>query len=517
MVNLQNFDNLELIRVAKDIADQKGLNLDVIIKAIEEAIQLTSRSRYGNCKIKVTVDRKTGVVATYRQVLVINDDGKVVIPENKENEIDPVDISKYKLLTLTEARAIDPNIEVGDIILEPLPVIDLDYSSAKIAKQKIAQVIISEERKKQYEDFKDRIGDIVYGTAKRIEYNNVIVDLNGNEGYLSSANLIKGEVFRVGDRVKAHIEDVRRENSGPQIFLSRINKGFMEQLFKQEIPEIYDGIVTIKAIARDPGSRSKVAVFSSDKNIDPVGACVGVRGVRIQSIISELHGEKIDVILYSPELAKFIVNAIAPAEVLKVIIDEDIEKVELIIPENQLSLAIGRYGQNIRLASELVGWKIDVIGDETESTRKAKELSAGSKIFVEGLDVEEIIGQLLFTEGFVSIEDIDQASVSDISAIDGFNEEIAVELKNRAADYLARKNSEMQQVLESLSVDKDITMLPFLRISDIVALSENGIKNLEDIAGLCTDEFYDIIPDIALTKDQIDSIILESRKKIGWL
>ncbi|MGN7618464.1 MAG: transcription termination factor NusA [Ehrlichia sp.] len=517
MVNLQNFDNLELIRVAKDIADQKGLNLDVIIKAIEEAIQLTSRSRYGNCKIKVTVDRKTGVVATYRQVLVISDSGEVIVPENKESEIDVVDVSKYKLITLAEARALDENVQIGDIMLEPLPVIDLDYSSAKIAKQKIAQVIVSEERKKQYEDFKDRIGDIVYGTVKRIEYNNVIVDLNGNEGYLSSSNLIKGEVLRVGDRVKAHIEDVRKENSGPQIFLSRINKGFMEQLFRQEIPEIYDGIVTIKAIARDPGSRSKVAVFSSDKNIDPVGACVGVRGVRIQSIISELHGEKIDVILYSPELAKFIVNAIAPAEVLKVIIDEDKEKVELIIPENQLSLAIGRYGQNIRLASELVGWKIDVIGDETESTRKAKELSAGSKVFVEGLDVEEIIGQLLFTEGFVSIEDIDQASVSDISAIDGFNEEIAVELKNRAADYLARKNAEMQQVLENLSVDKDVAMLPFLRIGDIVALSENGIKNLEDIAGLCTDEFYDIVPDITLTKDQIDSIILESRKKIGWL
>ncbi|AAZ68505.1 transcription termination factor NusA [Ehrlichia canis] len=517
MVNLQNFDNLELIRVAKDIADQKGLNLDIIIRAIEEAIQLTSRSKYGNCKIKVTVDRKTGVVSTYRQVLVINDNGEIVIPENKKSEIDSSDISKYKLITLTEAKQIDENAEVGDIMLEHLPVIDLDYSSAKIAKQKIAQVIISEERKKQYEDFKDRIGDIVYGTAKRIEYNNVIVDLNGNEGYLSAANLIKGEVFRVGDRVKAHIEDVRKENSGPQIFLSRISKGFMEQLFKQEIPEIYDGIVTIKAIARDPGSRSKVAVFSSDKNIDPVGACVGARGVRIQSIIYELHGEKIDVILYSPELAKFIVNAIAPAEVLKVIIDEDKEKVELIIPENQLSLAIGRYGQNIRLASELIGWKIDVIGDETESSRKAKELSEGSKIFVEGLDVEEIIGQLLFTEGFVSIEDIDQASVSDIAAIDGFNEEIAEELKSRAADYLTRKDAEIKQILDNLSVDKDVTTLPFLKPSDIIALSENGIKSLEDIAGLCTDEFFDIVPNIALTKDQIDSVILESRKKIGWL
>ncbi|QGR02538.1 transcription termination/antitermination protein NusA [Ehrlichia ruminantium] len=517
MANLQNFDNLELIRVAKDIADQKGLNLDVIIRALEEAIQLTSRSRYGNCKIRVTVDKKTGLISTYRQVLVIKDNGEVIIPEGKENEIDHADISKYKLVTLTEARKIDENVKIGDIMLEPLPVIDLDYSSAKIAKQKIAQVIVSEERKKQYESFKDRIGDIVYGTAKRIEYNNVIVDLNGNEGYLSASNLIKGEVFRVGDRVKAHIEDVRKENSGPQIFLSRINKGFMEQLFKQEIPEIYDGIVTIKAIARDPGSRSKVAVFSSDKNIDPVGACVGARGVRIQSIISELHGEKIDVVLYSPELPKFIVNAIAPAEVLKVIIDEDKEKVELIIPENQLSLAIGRYGQNIRLASELVNWKIDVIGDETESSRKAKELTIGSRVFVEGLDVEEIIGQLLFTEGFVSIEDIDQASVSDISAIDGFNEEIAIELKNRAADYLTRKDAEIKQILESLPIDKDIVVLPFLKPSDIIALSQNGINNLEDIAGLCTDEFYEMVPNIALTKDQIDSIILESRRKIGWL
>ncbi|WP_410522098.1 transcription termination factor NusA [Neoehrlichia mikurensis] len=512
---MANFDNLELVKVAKDVAEQKGLDLDVIMNAIEEAIQVVSHNKYGSCKIKVVVDKKTGIISIYRQALVI--DGQDLSDFSKNHNIPLDELTKYKLIDLSEALLAKDNAKVGDIILEPLPLVDLDYNSAKIARQKIAQVILAQERKKQYEEFKNRVGDLVYGIVKRIEYNNVIVDLNGNEGYLPAYNMIKGEVFRPGDRLKLHIESVRQESVGPQIFLSRVSKGFMEQLFKQEIPEVYDGIVVIKSIARDPGSRAKVAVFSNDKNIDPVGACVGARGVRIQSIISELHGEKIDVVLYSSELAKFVINAIAPAEVIKVIIDEDAEKIEIIVPENQVSLAIGKYGQNIKLASELVNWKIDVVGDETESVRKAKELSAGAKIFIEGLDVEEIMGQLLVAEGFLSIEDIDQSSVDDIMAIDGFNDEIAIELKRRASEYLSRKRDNITKMLKELSISEEIMLLPFLQMDDIIKLSENGIGSMEDIAGLCTDEFYDMIPNIKLSKEQVDSIILESRKRVGWV
>ena len=514
MVSLYNFDNLELIRVAKDVAEQKGLDLGVVVEAIEQALEVVSKGKYGDCKVKVSIDRKTGVISVARQVLVVCDDmtfdhEKYGIPEDE--------VDRYKLIRLSDAQLENADVQVGDILMEALPPLDVDYNSAKVAKQKIAQLIVMQERKRQYEEFKDRVGDLVYGVVKRVEYNNVIVDLNGSEGYLPVYNTIRGEVFRPNDRVKAHVEDVRQEPFGPQVFLSRVSKRFMELLFKQEIPEVYYGVVSIKSLARDAGSRSKVAVFSSDKNVDPVGACIGARGVRIQNIVAELHGEKIDVVLYSSDLAKFVVSAIAPAEVVKVIIDEDVEKIELVVPESQVSLAIGRHGQNIRLASELVGWDLDVVGDETESTKKAKELSAGAKIFVDDLDVEEIIGQLLVSEGFSSIEDIDNAEVADIAAIDGFNEEIASELKMRASECLVRRRKEAEELLESFSVSEEIKQLPFLEVEDIVKLYENGIKSIEDIASLCTDEFCDIVPRVRLSKEQVDSIILESRRRVGWV
>ncbi|MCU7611596.1 transcription termination factor NusA [Anaplasma capra] len=515
MVNLYNFDNLELIRVARDVAEQKGLNLELVVEAIEQALELVSRSKYGDCKIKASIDRKTGVISISRQALVVNDDMSF---DGEQYGIPAGEVDKYRLIKISDAIADGKDVKVGDILLEPLPPVDIDYNSAKVAKQKVAQLIMIQERKRQYEEFKDRVGDLVYGVVKRVEYNNVVVDLNGSEGYLPVYNTIRGEVFRPNDRIRAHVEEVRQEElSGPQIFLSRVSKRFMELLFRQEIPEVYDGIVSIKALARDPGSRSKVAVFSSDKNVDPVGACIGARGVRIQSIVSELHGEKIDVVLYSSDLAKFVVSAIAPAEVVKVIIDEDVEKIELVVPENQVSLAIGRYGQNIRLASELVGWDIDVIGDETESTRKAKELSSGAKVFVDGLDVEEIIGQLLVSEGFATIEDLDKVDVAEITAIDGFNEEIATELKKRASEYLARKREEALKMLKDLSVSEEVLELPYLEMEDVIKLCEGGVRNVEDIASMCTDEFYDIVPRVNLSKEQVDSIILESRRRMGWV
>ncbi len=512
MVNLYNFDNLELIRVARDVAEQKGLNLEMVVDAIEQALELVSRSKYGDCKIKASIDRKTGVVSISRQALVVNDDMSF---DSEQYGIPLGEVSKYKLVKVSDAVADGKDVKVGDILFEPLPPVDVDYNSAKVARRKVAQLIMIQERKRQYEEFKDRVGDLVYGVVKRVEYNNVVVDLNGSEGYLPVYNTIRGEVFRPNDRVK-DVEEVRQEElSGPQIFLSRVSKRFMELLFKQEIPEVYDGIVSIKALARDPGSRSKVAVFSSDKNVDPVGACIGARGVRIQNIVSELRGEDRRCVVFIRP--REVCSERDSAEVVKVIIDEDVEKIELVVPENQVSLAIGRYGQNIRLASELVGWEIDVIGDETESTRKAKELSSGAKVFVDGLDVEEIIGQLLVSEGFSTIEDLDKVDVAEITAIDGFNEEIAVELKKRAAEYLTRRREEALETLKNMSVSEEVLELPYLEIEDVVKLCEGGIRSVEDIASMCTDEFYDMVPKARLSKEQVDSIILESRKRMGWI
>lgn len=495
-----SFNSMELLRAAKETAEQVGLQVETIVKALEASIEAAARQKYGDHKIITSIDRKTGMISIFREVAV-SDDG----PFGGD------------FISLSEAKLIKEDAVIGEIIQEQLPLIDINYVSAKIAQKKIKQIIQEEERRKQYEEFKDRVGTIVRGRVKEIElYKNLIVDINGNEACLKSFNLIKGEVFRQGDNINAYIEDVRSVDYGAQIFLSRTHKGFVEQLFKEEIPEIYDGLVVIKAIARDAGSRTKIAVSSVDKNIDPVGTCVGIKGCRIKNIKSQLSDEKIDVVKYSTNLAEFVVEAIAPANVLKVIIDEDESYIELVIPEDQLNIAIGKRGQNIRLASELVGWKINILNDKENSEKRMQEFKKGSALFVEALDVEEIIGQLLITEGFLSVEDVAQASISELASIEGFNEEIAAALRDRAVQYLKDKENDNETKLEGLEIDQSIKELPYLQMTDMAVLYNNGIKTIDDLASLSDDEFCSIISRFSLGQE-VDEIIMQARKKAGLL
>ncbi|OWZ25392.1 transcription termination factor NusA [Wolbachia endosymbiont of Wuchereria bancrofti] len=498
--------NLDIIKTAGEISLQKGLDFEVIMKALESAIEAVAYQKYGSkSKVVVNIDRSTGEVISYRELKVVDDE-----PNGKEN-------NGYGSITLTQARLIKEDAKVGDTINELLS-LNTDLASARIAQQRIAQVIKYEELKKQYEEFKDKVGEIRYGIVKQVEYSDLIIDMNGTRAYLPLRNLIGGELFREGDKIKAYIQTVKRSDDGRQIILSRANEGFLEALLSQEIPEIADGLVTVKGIARDAGSRSKVAVFSPDKNIDPVGACVGVKGERIKAIIHELNGEKIDVVHYFSDLGQFVIKAITPAEVSKVIIDESENCVELIVAEDQLSLAIGKKGQNVRLASELIGWKIEILSTQQESERRNRELSQCSALFAEALNLEEIMGQLLVTEGFSSVEDISNASIKELASIEGFNEDIASELRNRANRYLKAENDRKIEELKSLGMESDVINLP-LSIDDKIALSEHGIKTLENIADLSSYEFCSILSSSASgkenLKDTVNSIIMEARKKLG--
>ncbi|WP_353276052.1 transcription termination factor NusA [Wolbachia endosymbiont (group A) of Pipizella viduata] len=500
--------SLDVIKTAGELSLQKGLDFNVVIKALESAIEAVAYQKYGSkSKIVVNIDRNTGKVTSYRKLKVIDD-------ESNEEEN-----TEYESITLIQAKLIKGDAKVGDTVSELLS-LNTDLASARIAQQKIAQIIKDEESKKQYEEFKDKVGEIRYGIVKQVEYSDLIIDINGTRAYLPLRNLTGGESFREGDKVKTYIQTVKRSDDGRQIILSRTHEGFLEALLNQEIPEIADGLVTIKGIARDAGSRSKVAVFSPDKNIDPVGACIGVKGDRIKTIIHELNGEKIDVINYSSDLGQFVIKAITPAEVSKVIIDENENCIELIVAEDQLSLAIGKKGQNVRLASELVGWKIEILSTQQESERRSKELSQCSALFAEALNLEEIMGQLLVTEGFSSVEDISNASIKELSSIEGFNEYIANELHNRANKHLKAENDRKIEELKSLGMEDDVINLT-LSIDNKIALSKHDIKTLEDIADLSSYEFCSILSSSADSKenlkDTVDSIIIEARKKLGLI
>ncbi|RDD35680.1 Transcription elongation protein nusA [Wolbachia endosymbiont of Cylisticus convexus] len=497
--------SLDVIRTAGELSLQKGLDFDIIINALKSAIEAVAQQKYGSkSKIIVNIDRNTGKVTSYRQLKVIDD-------ESNENECD--------LIKLTQAKLKKGDAKVGDTISELIS-LDTDLVSARIAQQKISQIIKEAELKKQYEEFKDKVGEMRYGIVKQVEYSDLIIDINGIGAYLPLRNLIGGESFREGDKVKAYIQSVKRSDDGRQVILSRTHEGFLEALLHQEIPEIAERLITIKSIARDAGSRSKVAVFSPDKNIDPVGACVGVKGDRIKTIIHELNGEKIDVIHYSSDLGQFVIKAITPAEVSKVIIDENENCIELIVAEDQLSLAIGKKGQNVRLASELVGWKIEILGIQQESERRSKEFNQCSALFAEALNLEEIMGQLLVTEGFSSVEDISNTSIKELASIEGFNEDIANELHNRANNYLKAENDRKIEELKNLGMEDDVINLT-LSIDNKIALSKHNIKTLEDIADLSNYEFCSILSSSTNNKENLkdtaDLIIMEARKKLGLI
>ena len=462
----------ELLQVADAVAREKSIERDEVLEAMEQAISKAGRAKYGHeHDIRAEIDRKSGEVRLrrYREVA-----------DEVENE--------FTQIQTRDAQARQDGINVGEFIIEELPPIDLGRIAAQTAKQVIVQKVREAERKRQFEEYKDRVGEVVNGIVKRNEFGNVTVDLGRAEALMRRDETLPRESFRTGDRVRAYIYDVREEPRGPQIFLSRSHPQFMAKLFAQEVPEIYDGIIELKAVARDPGSRAKIAVISYDSSIDPVGACVGMRGSRVQAVVSELQGEKIDIIPWSEDTATFVVNALAPAEVSKVVLDEDAHRIEVVVPDDQLSLAIGRRGQNVRLASILTGWDIDIMTEETESRRRQEEFRARSQMFIDALDVDDVIAHLLVAEGFTALEQVAFVPVEELAQIEGFDEEVAEELRARARTHLEEMDRYNEERRQELGVSDELGELDGITPTMLVTLGEQGVKTLDDLADLAADE-----------------------------
>ena len=485
----------ELLLVADAVAREKSIDREEVLEAMEQAIQKAGRAKYGHEKdIRATIDRKTGDVRLSRWTEAVE------AVENEETQI-PVHI----------ARKFKPEIKVGEYIVDPLPPIDFGRIAAQTAKQVIVQRVREYERRRQYDEFKDRVGEVVNGTVKRTEYGNLMVEIGRAEALLRRDELIPRESFRNGDRVRAYIYDVREEPRGPQIFLSRTHPGFLAKLFAQEVPEIYDGIIEIKAVARDPGSRAKMAVISRDASIDPVGACVGMRGSRVQAVVQELQGEKIDIIPWSPNTATFVVNALAPAEVSKVVMDEEAGRCEVVVPDDQLSLAIGRRGQNVRLASQLTRWDIDILTEAEESERRQEEFRRRTGLFVEALDVDDVIAGLLVTEGFNTVEELAFVPPDELSDIEGFDENVAGELIRRAEQFLIKRDNELTERRIALGVTEEVAAMEALTPAMLVALGEKGVKTLDDLADLASDELVEIVGEANMDEAVANDVIMAAR------
>jgi len=508
-------NRLELLQIADAVAREKSISREIVLTSMEDALQKAARSRYGQeTEIRVEINPRTGEVRTSRLMLVVDQ------VENDATQI-----------LLADARKRNPAAQVGDWIAETLPPFDFGRIAAQSAKQVIVQKVREAERDRQYQEYKDRIGEIVNGVVKRVEYGNVIIDLGRGEAIVRRDELIPREMFRPGDRVRAYVYDVRREQRGPQIFLSRTHPQFMAKLFAQEVPEIYDGIIEVKSVARDPGSRAKIAVISRDSSIDPVGACVGMRGSRVQAVVNELQGEKIDIIPWSADAATFIVNALQPAEVVKVVLDEDSARIEVVVPDDQLSLAIGRRGQNVRLASQLTGWDIDILTEAEESERRQKEFVERTNTFMQALDVDEVVGQLLASEGFRSVEELAYVDLAELASIEGFDEETASEIQNRASEFLAKQEAELDARRKELGVQDDVRHVNGVTTAIMVRLGENDVKSVEDLAGCATDDLVGwterkdgetiknagFLDGMEVSRDEAEAMIMDARVKAGWV
>jgi len=486
----------ELIQVADIVAREKSIDREEVIIAMEQAIQKAGRSRYGQDRdIRAHIDRKSGAISLERVTEVVED----------------VEDEACQIL-LAEAQKHDASLNIGDLIREPLPPLEFGRIAAQTAKQVISQRVRDAERARQYEEYKDRVGEIVVGTIKRAESYSISVDLGRAEGVIRREEMIPRELLRQGDRVRAYIKDVREEVRGPQIFLSRADNQFMAQLFTQEVPEIYDGIIEIKNVVREAGSRAKIAVFSNDPSIDPVGACVGMRGSRVQAVVNELQGEKIEIIPWSEDTVTFAVNSLAPAVVSKVVMDEDAGRMEVVVPDDQLSLAIGRRGQNVRLASQLTGWYIDILTEAQESERRQEETRNRSERFMESLDIDDVIAHLLIAEGFVMVEDIAETPVEELMTIQGFDEAIAAELSQRAIDFVERETIRIDKELQELNVTDDLRNFEHLSPVMILALANAGILTLDDLADLDSDELVEHLSNFGLTSAELaGDIIMAAR------
>ena len=507
-------NRLELLQIADAVAKEKSIDKKIVISAMEEAIQRAAASKYGaENRIKVEIDEETGSIKLMRLLEVVEE-----VTDN------------FREISLEEAKINHPDAEIGGPeITEELPPIDFGRVAAQSAKQVIVQKVRDAERERHYEEFKDRVGEIISGVVKRVEYGSVVVDLGRAEAIVRKDDLLPREIYRPGDRVRAYIYDVRREMRGPQIFLSRTHPDFMANLFAQEVPEIYDGIIEIIGVARDPGSRAKIAVLSTDSSIDPVGACVGMRGSRVQAVVNELQGEKIDILAWTNDIADFVVKALQPSEVMKVVLYDEDQRLEVVVPEDQLSLAIGRRGQNVRLASELSGWDIDILTEDQESERRQKEFQERTTLFMESLDVDELLSQLLVTEGFTDIEELAFVEIEEIINIAGFDEETAQEIQARANDFLEKENIILEEKRKDLGVTDDLLELEDLNLKMIVKLGENDIKTLEDFAYCSTDDligWYEniegkkvhqtgILESFDLHHEEINTLIMQARIKLG--
>ncbi|WP_323038601.1 transcription termination factor NusA [Gemmobacter sp.] len=510
-------NQLELLQTAEAVAREKMIDPDLVIQAMEDSLARAAKSRYGaEMDIRVKIDRKTGR-ATFARVRTVVED------EALENH--------HAQLTVKQAKSYLRDPQIGDEIVDEVPPVDLGRIAAQSAKQVILQRVREAERDRQYEEFKDRVGTILNGTVKREEYGNVIVDIGRGEGILRRNDKIGRESYRIGDRIRAYVKDVRREARGPQVFLSRTAPEFMMALFKMEVPEIYDGIIEIKACARDPGSRAKIAVISYDNSIDPVGACVGMRGSRVQAVVNELQGEKIDIIPWNQDVATFLVNALQPAEVSKVVFDEDASKIEVVVPDEQLSLAIGRRGQNVRLASQLTGLDIDILTEADESARRQAEFAERTRLFMDTLDVDEMMAQLLVSEGFTNLEEVAYVDQDELLSIDGFDESTAGELQARARDYLEEQARKALEAARKLGVEDSLIEFEGLTPQMLEALGKDGIKTLEDFA-TCADwelaggwttengqrkKDEGILEKFDMSLDEAQTLIMTARVMLGWV
>ena len=524
-------NRLELLQIAEAVAREKSIDKEIVIEAIEEAIQKGARSRYGaEHDIRVHIDPKTGETTIKRVVTVVADDAVFGGGFDEEGNELPVE-EPPGILRLADAKRRDKDAEIGKTYEELLPPFEFGRVQTQMARQVVMGKVRDAERERQFEEYKDRVGEIVNGTVKRVEYGNVVVDLGRGEGIMRRDQSIPRENFNIGDRIRCYIYDVRRETKGPQILLSRAHGGFMAKLFAQEVPEVYDGVIEIRAVARDPGSRAKMAVISNDSSIDPVGACVGMRGSRVQAVVAELQGEKIDIIQWSQDEATFIVNGLAPAEVSKVVMDEEDERVEVVVPDEQLSLAIGRRGQNVRLASQLTGWQIDIMTESQESERRQREFAERTALFQEALDVDEVIAQLLVTEGFASVEDVAYVDVSEVASIEGFDEDTGAEIQARAQEYLDKEAAEYDAKRKELGVEDGLLAIEGITLPMAVTLGEGGVKSVEDLADLVPDDLRGwfenkngervreagILESYNLEPADAELLIMRARVVMGWV
>ncbi len=510
-------NQLELLQTAEAVAREKMIDPELVIEAMEESLARAAKSRYGSeLDIRVKIDRKTGR-ATFARVRTVVED------EALENH--------HAQMTVKDAKAHLADPKVGDEVIDEVPPVDLGRIAAQSAKQVILQKVREAERDRQYEEFKDRKGTIINGQVKREEYGNIIVDIGRGEAILRRNEKIGRESYRPNDRIRAYIKDVRREARGPQVFLSRTDPQFMAELFKMEVPEIYDGIIEIKAVARDPGSRAKIAVISYDNSIDPVGACVGMRGSRVQAVVNELQGEKIDIIPWNQDQATFLVNALQPAEVSKVVIDDDAGKIEVVVPDEQLSLAIGRRGQNVRLASQLTGLDIDIVTESDESARRQAEFAERTKLFMDTLDVDEMMAQLLVSEGFTNLEEVAYVDTEELLSIDGFDEGTASELQARAKDYLEAANIKAMETARALGVEDSLVNFEGLTPQMLEALAKDNIKTLEDFA-TCADwelaggwttvngarvKDEGVLEQFDVSLEEAQHLVMTARVMLGWV